>query len=122
MNTKLKSIIQQIIKEEVALFEKKKKKDELPPLDVDVDVDAEVAPAEEAPADDLSTDPNMDMDMGADMNMGGDSIEKQVGQGLQTTLDAAKQLPDGENKDKLVRQIGNTALFFLKTQITKDQA
>ena len=120
MSTKLKSLIQQIIKEEVALFEKKKKKDELPPLDVDVDVDAEEAPAEEAPVDDLSTDPNMDMDMGADM--GGDSIEKQVGQGLQTALDAAKQLPDGENKDKLVRQIGNTALFFLKTQITKDQA
>jgi hypothetical protein len=120
MDTKLKSLIQQIIKEEVALFEKKKKKDELPPLDVDVDVDAEVAPAEEAPIDDLSTDPNIDMNMGADM--GGDSIEKQVGQGLQTALDAAKQLPDGENKDKLVRQIGNTALFFLKTQITKDQA
>jgi hypothetical protein len=120
MSTKLKSLIQQIIKEEVALFEKKKKKDELPPLDVDVDVDAEVAPAEEAPIDDLSTDPNIDMNMGADM--GGDSIEKQVGQGLQTALDAAKQLPDGENKDKLVRQIGNTALFFLKTQITKDQA
>ena len=120
MSTKLKSLIQQIIKEEVALFEKKKKKDELPPLDVDVDVDTEVAPAEEAPIDDLSTDPNIDMNMGADM--GGDSIEKQVGQGLQTALDAAKQLPDGENKDKLVRQIGNTALFFLKTQITKDQA
>jgi hypothetical protein len=116
MSTKLKSLIQQIIKEEVALFEKKKK-DELPPLDIDVDVEA---PAEEAPVDDLSTDPNMDMDMGGDM--GGDSIEKQVGQGLQTALDAAKQLPDGENKDKLVRQIGNTALFFLKTQITKDQA
>lgn len=116
MNTKLKTLIQQIIKEETALLEKKKKKDELPPLDVDVDIEA---PAEEAPAD-LSTEPAMDMDMGADM--GGDSIEKQVGQGLQTALDAAKQLPDGENKDKLVRQIGNTALFFLKTQITKDQA
>ena len=120
MSTKLKSLIQQIIKEEVALFEKKKKKDELPPLDIDVDVDAEAAPAEETPVDDLSTEPTPDMDMGADM--GGDSIEKQVGQGLQTALDAAKQLPDGENKDKLVRQIGNTALFFLKTQITKDQA
>lgn len=121
MSTKLKSLIQQIIKEEVALLEKKKKKDELPPLDVDVDVDTEEAPpTEEAPVDDLSTDPNMNMDMGGDM--GGDSIEKQVGQGLQTALDAAKQLPDGENKDKLVRQIGNTALFFLKTQITKDQA
>ena len=119
MSTKLKSLIQQIIKEETALLEKKKKKDELPPLDVDVDIDTEI-PAEEAPVDDLSTDPNLDM--GADMDMGGDSIEKQVGQGLQTALDAAKQLPDGENKDKLVRQIGNTALFFLKTQITKDQA
>lgn len=117
MSTKLKSLIQQIIKEEVALFEKKKKKDELPPLDVDVDIEA---PAEEAPIDDIPAEPAMDMDMGADM--GGDSIEKQVGQGLQTALDAAKQLPDGENKDKLVRQIGNTALFFLKTQITKDQA
>ena len=117
MNTKLKSLIQQIIKEETALLEKKKKKDELPPLDVDVDVEA---PAEEAPIDDVPAEPAMDMDMGADM--GGDSIEKQVGQGLQTALDAAKQLPDGENKDKLVRQIGNTALFFLKTQITKDQA
>jgi 3-phosphoglycerate kinase len=120
MSTKLKSLIQQIIKEEAALLEKKKKKDELPPLDVDVDIDAEAteAPAEEAPIEDVPTDPNMDM--GADI--GGDSIEKQVGQGLQTALDAAKQLPDGENKDKLVRQIGNTALFFLKTQITKDQA
>lgn len=117
MNTKLKSLIQQIIKEETALLEKKKKKDELPPLDVDVDIEA---PAEEAPIDDVPAEPAMDMDMGA--NMGGDSIEKQVGQGLQTALDAAKQLPDGENKDKLVRQIGNTALFFLKTQITKDQA
>lgn len=117
MNTKLKTLIQQIIKEETALLEKKKKKDELPPLDVDVDIEA---PAEEAPIDDAPAEPAMDMDMGADM--GGDSIEKQVGQGLQTALDAAKQLPDGENKDKLVRQIGNTALFFLKTQITKDQA
>lgn len=121
MNTKLKSLIEQIIKEETALFEKKKKKDELPPLDIDVDIDAE-APPEEAPIDDLSTDPNLDTDMGMGTDMGGDSIEKQVGQGLQTALDAAKQLPDGENKDKLVRQIGNTALFFLKTQITKDQA
>jgi len=122
MNTKLKSLIEQIIREETALFEKKKKKDELPPLDLNIEPDTEVSaeevPTEEAPVDNLSTDPNMDM--GADM--GGDSIEKQVGQGLQTALDAAKQLPDGENKDKLVRQIGNTALFFLKTQITKDQA
>jgi hypothetical protein len=122
MSTKLKSLIQQIIKEEVALFEKKKKKDELPPLDLNIEPDTEVSAeevsTEEVPVDNLSTDPNMDM--GADM--GGDSIEKQVGQGLQTALDAAKQLPDGENKDKLVRQIGNTALFFLKTQITKDQA
>jgi len=117
MSNKLKSLIQQIIKEEVALFEKKKK-DELPPLDLDLEVDTEETPAEETPVDNIDVEPTSDM--GADM--GGDSIEKQVGQGLQTALDAAKQLPDGENKDKLVRQIGNTALFFLKTQITKDQA
>jgi hypothetical protein len=48
---------------------------------------------------------------------GGDSTEKRIGQGLQMALDAAKEMPDGENKTKLVRQIGNTALFFLKTQI-----
>jgi hypothetical protein len=119
MNTKLKSLIEQIIREETALFEKKKKKDELPPLDLNIEPDVEIS-TEEAPVDDTPAEPAVDMDMGADM--GGDSIEKQVGQGLQTALDAAKQLPDGENKDKLVRQIGNTALFFLKTQITKDQA
>jgi hypothetical protein len=118
MNTKLESLIQQIIKEEFTLLEKKKK-DELPPLDLNIEPDTE-ASTEEAPVDDTPTEPSVDMDMGADM--GGDSVEKQVGQGLQTALDAAKQLPDGENKDKLVRQIGNTALFFLKTQITKDQA
>jgi hypothetical protein len=119
MSTKLESLIQQIIKEEISLLEKKKKKDELPPLDLNIEPEAE-APAEEVSSEDISIEPTADMDMGADI--GGDSIEKQVGQGLQTALDAAKQLPDGENKDKLVRQIGNTALFFLKTQITKDQA
>jgi hypothetical protein len=35
-------------------------------------------------------------------------------------LDAAKEMPDGENKNKLIRQIGNTALFFMKTQIPVD--
>jgi len=29
-------------------------------------------------------------------------------------------MPDSENKNKLIRQIGNTALFFLKTQIPVD--
>jgi len=48
---------------------------------------------------------------------GGDSTEKTIGKGLQMALDAAKQLPDSETKSKLIRQIGNTALFFLKTQI-----
>ena len=70
MSTKLKSLIQQIIKEEVALFEKKKKKDELPPLDVDVDIEA---PAEEAPVDDIPADPAIDMDMSGDI--GGGSVE-----------------------------------------------
>jgi len=114
----LKSIINKLIKEELALFEKKKKKEEpTDELELDLDtpqgdesVDLET-PAEtpiEEPA--LDAEPNMDMS-------GGNETEKTIGKGLQMALDAAKQLPDGETKDKLIRQIGNTALFFLKTQI-----
>lgn len=114
----LKSIINKLVKEELALFEKKKKKEEpTDELELDLDtpqgdesVDLET-PAEtpiEEPA--LDTEPNMDMS-------GGNETEKTIGKGLQMALDAAKQLPDGETKDKLIRQIGNTALFFLKTQI-----
>ena len=124
MNNRAKELINRLVQEEISLLEKKKK-DELPPIeDIEIDepaddeasLDIDVAPAEEAPA----------MDMGADMSMdmsGGDASEKAIGQGLQMALDAAKQLPDGETKDKLIRQIGNTALFFLKTQIpgTGDQ-
>jgi hypothetical protein len=124
MNTKAKELINRLVQEEISLLEKKKK-DELPPVeDIEIDepiddeapLDIDLAPAEEAPA----------MDMGADMSMdmsGGNASEKAIGQGLQMALDAAKQLPDGETKDKLIRQIGNTALFFLKTQIpTSGQA
>jgi len=110
----LKSIINKLVKEELALFEKKKKIEEpTDELELDLDtpqgddsVDIET-PAEE-PA--LDTEPSMDMSSGND-------TEKTIGKGLQMALDAAKQLPDGETKDKLIRQIGNTALFFLKTQI-----
>jgi hypothetical protein len=110
----LKSIINKLVKEELALFEKKKKTEEptdeseldldTPQEDESVDIET---PAEE-PA--LDTEPSMDMS-------GGNDTEKTIGKGLQMALDAAKQLPDGETKDKLIRQIGNTALFFLKTQI-----
>ena len=114
----LKSIINKLVKEELALFEKKKKKEEpTDELELDLDtpqgdesVDLETpaeAPIEE-PA--LDAEPNMDMS-------GGNETEKTIGKGLQMALDAAKQLPDNETKDKLIRQIGNTALFFLKTQI-----
>lgn len=114
----LKSIINKLVKEELALFEKKKKKEEpTDELELDLDtpqgdesVDLETpaeAPIEEPASD---TEPNMDMS-------GGNETEKTIGKGLQMALDAAKQLPDGETKDKLIRQIGNTALFFLKTQI-----
>lgn len=107
----LRSVINKLIKEELALFEKKKKEAE-PAVD-DIELDLNTPQGDESvnieePA--LDTEPNMDMS-------GGDSNEKQIGKGLQMALDAAKQLPDGETKDKLIRQIGNTALFFLKTQI-----
>jgi hypothetical protein len=124
MNIRAKRLINKLVQEEISLLEKKKK-DELPPIeDIDIDeptndeasLDIDVAPAEEAPATDMGGDMNMDMS-------GGDASEKAIGQGLQMALDAAKQLPDGETKDKLIRQIGNTALFFLKTQIpTSGQA
>jgi hypothetical protein len=124
MNTRAKELINRLVQEEISLLEKKKK-DELPPVeDIEIDepiddeasLDIDLAPAEEVPAMDMGTDMSMDMS-------GGDASEKAIGQGLQMALDAAKQLPDGETKDKLIRQIGNTALFFLKTQIpTSGQA
>ena len=124
MDTRAKKLINRLVQEEISLLEKKKK-DELPPIeDIEIDeptddkasLDIDIAPAEAAPAMDMGTDMSMDMS-------GGDASEKAIGQGLQMALDAAKQLPDGETKDKLIRQIGNTALFFLKTQIpTSGQA
>ena len=109
----LKSIINKLVKEELALFEKKKKKEEPATDELELDVDApqgdesvDIETPIEEPA--LDTEPNMDMS-------GGNETEKTIGKGLQMALDAAKQLPDGETKDKLIRQIGNTALFFLKT-------
>jgi hypothetical protein len=124
MNTRAKELINRLVQEEISLLEKKKK-DELPPVeDIEIDepiddeasLDIDLAPTEEVPAMDMGTDMSMDMS-------GGDASEKAIGQGLQMALDAAKQLPDGETKDKLIRQIGNTALFFLKTQIpTSGQA
>jgi len=111
MEKQLRTLISQLVKEELSLFEKKLKKDEEPAEDVALDIDM---PADEPAGEDFSMDapaaPEMDLS-------GGDSIEKQVGQGLQMALDAAKKMPDSETKEKLVRQIGNTALFFLKTQI-----
>lgn len=110
--TELKSIIENIIREEFVSEKKKTKKSE--DIDVDIDMSAEEPAAEEAPAE----EPAIDMEPTSDMDMtGGDSTEKTIGKGLQMALDAAKQLPDGEMKSKLIRQIGNTALFFLKTQI-----
>lgn len=109
---KLKDLVSKIIREEMDIMEKKKKEKDIE-LDVDtnVDMDAETAQSEleDEPAADMET-PDISME-------GGDSTEKTIGKGLQMALDAAKQLPDGEMKSKLIRQIGNTALFFLKTQI-----
>jgi hypothetical protein len=93
--------------------EPKKNKKEEEELDLDLDL--------ETPADDsldLGTPPpdtSLDVDM--DLGGSGDATQKSISKGLQMALDAAKQMPDSETKSKLVRQIGNTALFFLKTQI-----
>ena len=121
MEKKLRTLITQLVNEEISLMEKKRKKDEAP-SDENVELDLNM-PAEE-PATEPTTEPTAEPTTEPDMDLsGGDSIEKRIGQGLQMALDAAKEMPDGENKTKLVRQIGNTALFFLKTQIpgTGDQ-
>ena len=113
MEKKIKSLIAQLIQEEISLMEKKRKKDEAPSeesVELNLDMPAEEPAAE--PAAEPTAEPEMDLTAG-----GVDSTEKRIGQGLQMALDAAKEMPDGENKTKLVRQIGNTALFFLKTQI-----
>lgn len=118
MENKLRILINQLVKEELSLFEKKLKKDEEPPVDdVELDLNAsEETPADapaDAPADMPPAEPSMDMG-------GGESVEKRIGQHLQQALDAAREMPESENKNKLIRQIGNTALFFLKTQIPVD--
>ena len=107
MEKQLRTLISQLVKEELSLFEKKLKKDEESAEETELNLDI---PMDEPVAIDAPTAPEMDLS-------GGDSTEKQVGQGLQMALDAAKKMPDSETKEKLVRQIGNTALFFLKTQI-----
>ena len=114
MEKKLRHVINTLVKEELALFEKKKKGEAPAEEEVNFDVSAEEAPLETTPEEPAPSEPSMDMSMGTE---GGTSAEKRVGQGLQMALDAAKEMPDGETKDKLIRQIGNTALFFLKTQI-----
>ena len=121
MEKKLRTLITQLVNEEISLMEKKRKKDEAP-SDENVELDLNM-PTEE-PAAEPAAEPIADPTAEPDMDLsGGDSTEKRIGQGLQMALDAAKSMPDGENKTKLVRQIGNTALFFLKTQIpgTGDQ-
>ena len=122
MEDKFKKVITQLVREELSLIEKKKKKEE-EPIDIDLDLDTPEGDAElnidAAPTDDM---PDMGIDTGG-MDMGGSGDEKEIGNHLQAALEAAKRMPDSETKSKLIRQIGNTALFFLKTQIpTGDQA
>lgn len=125
MEKKLHSLISKLVKEEISLMEKKRKKDEAPSeesVDLDMTASTEEPPTEEPLASELPAEPTAEPSADIDLS-GGNSTEKRIGQGLQMALDAAKEMPDGENKTKLVRQIGNTALFFLKTQIpgTGDQ-
>jgi hypothetical protein len=123
MEDKFRKAIAQLVREELSLMEKKKKKEEEP---MDLDLDIETPTGDEdiniddtaAPADDT-----MDLGMDGGMDMGGGTGDgKEIGNHLQAALEAAKNMPDSETKSKLIRQIGNTALFFLKTQIpTGDQ-
>ena len=121
MKSKLQELINQLVREELSLMEKKKKKEE-----VDIDLDIEDPEADTETADDAVAADAEEMAAGADvaiddtsmdLSAGGTGDAKEIGQHLQAALEAAKKLPASETKDKLIRQIGNTALFFLKTQI-----
>ena len=117
MEKKLRTLISQLVSEEISLMEKKRKKDEAP-SEENIELDLST-PSGDTTISEPVVEPAIEPDMNA-MSDGGSSAEKRIGQGLQMALDAAKELPDDENKTKLVRQIGNTALFFLKSQIQGD--
>jgi hypothetical protein len=113
MEQKLLILLNQLIREEISLFEKKLKKDEdsqEDDLELDLDVSSDETSSE-------TSTPESDLD-----TSNGSDAEKRVGQALQQALDAAREMPDSENKNKLLQQIGNTALFFLKTQIQVDKS
>ena len=121
MEKKLRTLISQLVQEEVSIMEKKRKKDEAP-SDENIELDLST-PSEDVTVTEPVAEPTPEFAAEPDMDIaatGGSSAEKRIGQGLQMALDAAKELPDDENKTKLVRQIGNTALFFLKSQIQGD--
>ena len=121
MEKKLRTLISQLVSEEISLMEKKRKKDEAP-SEENIELDLSTPSGDTTisePVAEPNSEPAIEPDMNA-MSDGGSSAEKRIGQGLQMALDAAKELPDDENKTKLVRQIGNTALFFLKSQIQGD--
>ena len=122
MENTLKKVITQLVREEISLMEKKKKKEE--PMDLDLNIDTPTGD-ENINIDDTAAPADDTMDLGVDSSMdmgGGTGSEKEIGTHLQAALEAAKNMPDSETKSKLIRQIGNTALFFLKTQIpTGDQ-
>jgi len=122
MKNKLQELINQLVREELSLMEKKKKKEE--DIDIDLDIDApetdtpEADDAVAADAEEMAAGADVAMDdTSMDLSAGGTGDAKEIGQHLQAALEAAKKMPAGETKDKLIRQIGNTALFFLKTQI-----
>lgn len=114
MENKLKNLINILVKEEFNLLEKKKKA-AAEEENIDIDLNTEEPPIDMSSEENPPAEPSMDINL--DTDGGGGSAEKRIGQGLQMALDAAKEMQDGETKDKLIRQIGNTALFFLKTQI-----
>ena len=122
MENTLRKVITQLVREEISLMEKKKKKEE--PMDLDLNIDTPTGD-ENINIDDTAAPADDTMDLGVDSSMdmgGGTGSEKEIGTHLQAALEAAKNMPDSETKSKLIRQIGNTALFFLKTQIpTGDQ-
>jgi hypothetical protein len=120
MKSKLQELINQLVREELSLMEKKKKEED---VDIDLDIedpeaDTEAADAVASDAEEMAAGADVAMDdTSMDLSAGGTGDAKEIGQHLQAALEAAKKLPTGETKDKLIRQIGNTALFFLKTQI-----
>ena len=118
MEKKLRTLITQLVNEEISLMEKKRKKDEAP-SDENVELDLNMPTEEPAaePAAEPTTEPTDTMTP-TDGGMDIDPTVKSIQDSLQKAYASAKQLGD----EKLMNQIGNTITMLVRTQVLGGQA